>query len=357
LIDPQLGHLDTARIKMRAIRLERPQHLAQVDIDPPASPGPGQALLKTHRMGVCGTDIGGYLGKFPFFTYPKIIGHELGVEVLQVGEGVTHLTPGDRCSIEPYINCGKCFACRRGQTNCCQYNATLGVMTDGGLCEQFVLRADKVHPCKSLTYDQLALVETLAIGCHAVDRGECQGDDTVLVIGAGPIGLAVVEFARLTGARVMVMDMVASRLEFVRDTYKIDETILFDGTDLAASQIRQMTGGDGCRLVIDATGNAASMGAAVAHVAQTGTLVYVGISNQSITFPHGEFHKPEMTLKASRNAMPGDFARIIRLIEAGLIDTDPWITHRSTFDRIAEDFPTFTKPEAGVIKAIIEVGL
>lgn len=340
---------------MRAISLDKPGHFSYIDIEPPPPPGPGQVLLKTHRMGVCGTDIGGYLGKFPFFTYPKIIGHELGVEILEVGQGVQHLKVGDRCSIEPYMNCGTCFACRQGQTNCCQSNQTLGVMTDGGLCERFVLRADKVHPSKSLDYDQLALVETLAIGCHAVDRGECVGGDTVLVIGAGPIGLAVIEFARLTGARIIVMDQIKSRLEFCRQTYNIENLITFESPQQALSEIEAITGGDRCRLVIDATGNAASMSSAVSYVAQTGTLVYVGISNQELTFPHAIFHKPEMTLKASRNAMPADFARIIRLIENGLIDTDPWITHRTNFDRMTTEFAQFTKPEAGVIKAIVEV--
>lgn len=340
---------------MRGICLVEPGRFETIELPEPAAPGPGEALLKTHCMGVCGTDIGGYLGKFPFFTYPKIIGHELGVEVLAVGEGVRHIRPGDSCSIEPYMNCGKCFACRRGQSNCCQSNQTLGVMTDGGLCERFVLRADKVHPSKSLGYDALALVETLAIGCHAVDRGECRGGDDVLVIGAGPIGLAVIEFVRLTGARLLVMDQVASRLEFCRKTYGITDTILVENDKDALEAIEQQTHGDRCRVVIDATGNFHSMGHAIHYVAQTGTLVYVGISNQSISFPHGTFHKPEITLRASRNALPADFPRIIRLIESGIINTTPWITHRTSFDDMIHNFPTYTKPESGVIKAIIEL--
>lgn len=342
---------------MRAIRLEQPELLAQVDIAEPKGPGPDEVLLKTHCMGICGTDIGGYLGKFPFFTYPKIIGHELGVEVLEIGSNVHHVKVGDRCSVEPYMNCRKCFACRRGQTNCCQYNETLGVMTDGGLCERFVLRADKVHPGGDLQYDQLALVETLAIGCHSVDRAECRGDDDVLVIGAGPIGLSAIEFARLTGARLIVMDMVQSRLDFVRKTYGIADTILFESPQQALELVNQKTSGDRCRVVIDATGNAASMSAAVQYVAQTGVLVYVGISNQEITFQHGTFHKPEMSLRASRNAMPSDFTRIIRLIANGTINTGPWITHRTTFDKLDVDFPKYTKPETGVIKAMVEVNL
>lgn len=340
---------------MRAIRLEEPERFVHIDIDEPSAPGPGEALLRTHRMGVCGTDLGGYLGKMPFFGYPRIIGHELGVEVLDTGPGVANVKPGDRCSVEPYMNCGHCFACRRGATNCCQTNQTLGVMCDGGLCERFVLRADKLHPSASLSYEQLSLVETLAIGCHAADRGASREGDHVMVIGAGPIGLAAVEFVRLTGAQLTVMDMVESRLAFCRKTYGIENLIRYESDDQALTEAMRITSDDRFVVVIDATGNHHSMSAALKYVAQTGTLVYVGITNQAISFPHSEFHKPEITLKASRNALPTDFSRIIRLIEDGTINTDPWITHRTGFDEMIKDFPAFTKPETGVLKAVVSV--
>ncbi|MGY8767057.1 MAG: zinc-binding alcohol dehydrogenase family protein [Pirellulales bacterium] len=340
---------------MRAIRLDQPKEFVHINLPEPDAPQAGEALLRTHRMGVCGTDVGSYLGKFPFFSYPMIIGHELGVEVLEVGPGVTNVKPGDKCSVEPYINCGTCYACRRGFTNCCETNQTLGVMCDGGLSERFVLRADKLHPSQSLSYEQLALVETLAIGCHAANRGECHEGDHVLVIGAGPIGLSAIEFVRLTGAQVTVMDMVQSRLDFCQKTYGIQNLIQFQSPEQTLVEAMRITGNDRYALVIDATGNPHSMTGAIQYVAQTGTLVYVGITNQELTFQHGIFHKPEMTLKASRNALPADFTRIIQLIEDGTINTDPWITHRTSFDQMIEDFPTFTQPESGVIKAVVEV--
>jgi len=192
---------------MKAIRLQEPEHLERVDVDEPPAPGPGEALVATHRMGICGTDISGYLGKMPFFRYPRIPGHALGVQVLDVGPGVEHVKPGDRCSVEPYMNCGRCLACRRGAGNCCENLEVIGVMVDGGLRERFLLRADKLHPSKRLGFDQLALVETLGIGCHAVDRAAVGEGENVLVIGAGPIGLAAIEFAKVAGARVMVLDL------------------------------------------------------------------------------------------------------------------------------------------------------
>lgn len=340
---------------MKAIRLEEPKQFAHVEVAEPGEPGPGQVLVRTHRMGICGTDYSGYLGKMPFFSYPRIPGHELGVEILAVGPGVEKVRVGDRCSVEPYMNCETCYACRTGSGNCCENLKVIGVMVDGGLCERFLIRATKLHPSDSLSYEQLALVETLAIGCHANDRGNPNVADHVLIIGAGPIGLATLEFARLTGANLTVMDIVQSRLDFVKETYGVEHTILVTGDESESEQVRQITNGDKYAVVTDATGNNHSMANALTYVAHSGTLVYVGITTAEISFPHPVLHRPEITLKGSRNAMPADFSRIIGLIEDGTINTTPWITHRTTFDRVIEEFESFTRPESGVIKAVIEM--
>jgi len=340
---------------MRAIRLEEPKHFEYVDVEEPQSPGPGVALVKTHRMGICGTDYSGYLGKMPFFKYPRIPGHELGVEILEVGQGVTNVKPGDRCSVEPYMNCGECYACRKGNSNCCEKLNVIGVMVDGGLCERFLIRADKLHASEKLTFEQLALVETLGIGCHATDRAAPGQGQNVLIVGAGPIGLATLEFTRLTGATISVMDMVPSRLDFCRQTYGIENTIVFKGDGSELEQMGDITGGDMYESVTDATGNNRSMGNALNYVAHTGSLVYVGITTDEVSFPHPSLHRREMTIKGSRNALPSDFRRIINLIEDGTIDTNPWITHRTSFDDVVDQFESYTRPESGVIKAVIEL--
>ncbi|MBA3316305.1 MAG: zinc-binding alcohol dehydrogenase family protein [Planctomycetaceae bacterium] len=340
---------------MRAIRLEEPKQFRRIEIDEPDRPGPSEALVRTHRMGICGSDLGGYLGKMPFFKYPRIPGHELGVEVLEVGSGVTNVRPGDRCGVEPYMNCGTCYPCRQGNGNCCETLNVIGVMVDGGLRERFLVRADKLHPSSKLSYEQLALVETLAIGCHAVDRAAPKPDDHFLIIGAGPIGLATLEFARLTGATITVMDLVESRLEFCRSRYGVPHTILVKGDDRDLEAAKAITNGDRYAVVVDATGSHRSMSNALAFVAHTGTLVYVGITSDVISFPHPPLHRAEMTIKGSRNALPKDFGRIIGLIEDGAIDTAPWITHRTSFDDMIGRFEDFTKPETGVIKAIVEL--
>jgi len=338
-----------------AIQIFEPKTLRQIEIPEPSAPSPKEALVRTHRMGICGTDVSCYLGKFPFFDFPRIPGHELGVEVLAVGSEVTNVKPGDRCSIEPYLQCGECYACRRGAINCCKNLKVIGVMTDGGLCESFLIRASKLHASTKLSYDQLALVETLAIGCHANDRGAPTAGDHALIIGMGPIGLSTLEFARLTGAKVSVMDIDQTRLDFVRNNYGIENTILFNADGSEIDRMKVLTGGDLYQVVTDATGNKYSMGNALQYVAPTGSLVYVGITQEEIVFKHPTLHRPESTIKASRNAMPADFIRIIRLIEDGTINTNTWITHRTSFKNVISDFDGLTKPEMGVIKAIIEL--
>lgn len=338
---------------MKAISLKEPGRFERIDLAEPAAPGAGEALVRVHRVGVCGTDLSGYLGKMPFFSYPRIPGHELGVEVLAVGAGVTNVKPGDRCAVEPYINCGHCHACRKGASNCCANLKVLGVMTDGGLRERFILPAAKLHPSKSLSFDQLALVETLAIGCHAVDRPQLAAGENCLVIGAGPIGLASIVFAKLAGARIIALDLNAQRLDFCKTVMGVDETVLLG--DQVEQDLRRLTDGALPDVVIDATGNNKSMSNAFGLVAPTGRLVFVGITTQEVTFKHTTFHRPEGTLLCSRNALPRDFSRIIQLIEGGRIDTKPWITHRTSVDSIIDDFPAYTKPETGVIKAVVEV--
>ena len=340
---------------MKAIRLTAPQNFEMCEVEEPSSPGPGEALIRTVRMGICGTDVSCYLGKFPFFDYPRIPGHELGVEILEVGEGVKNVKPGDRCSVEPYLNCGQCHACRKGKGNCCENLKVFGVMMNGGLCERSIIRADKLHPSTQLSFEQLALVETLAIGCHASNRGNAGPEDHVLIIGAGPIGLSTLEFNRLTGAKVTVMDMSEDRLAFCRENYGIQNLITFKGDGSEIEHMRQITNGSLYDVVTDATGNNHSMSNALEYVAFSGALVYVGITTEQIYFPHPALHRREIDLLASRNALPEDFPEIIGLIEEGTINTDPWITHRIKMDQVIDKFESLIHPDSGVLKAIIEL--
>ena len=334
---------------MIQIALEKPGHFVAVNGPRPA-PVAGDALVRVHRIGICGTDLHAFAGRQPFFNYPRILGHELGVEVIDPGSDPNGIQAGDRCSVEPYLSCGRCIACRAGRSNCCAELKCLGVHVDGGMRPEIVVPARKLHRSRTLTYDQLALVETLGIGAHAVERAEIKPSDFVLVIGAGPIGLSVSQFVKVRGATLAVMDVRESRLDFCKRQFEGAHT-LAAGPD-AVERLRDIGGGDMPTVVMDATGNAASMAGTFDLPAQGGRIVFVGLFQGDVSFNDPNFHRRELTLLASRNAVPGNFREIIALIEAGRIDVTPWITHRFDLEDTPQRFPEIAA-DAGVIKAVI----
>lgn len=313
----------------------------------------GEALVRVRRIGICGTDLHAFAGKQPFFDYPRILGHELGVEIIDPGDAPNGLKAGDRCSVEPYLTCGRCIACRRGKTNCCTTLKCLGVHTDGGMRPLLALPATKLHRSETLDFDQLALVETLGIGAHAVERGELRRDDFVLVIGAGPIGLSVVQFALLSGATIAVMDVSERRRHFCRERLGVRHTL--EPGDGVAERLREIGGGELPTVVFDATGNAKSMESTFELAAHGGRIVFVGLIQGSVTFSDPNLHRRELTLCASRNATADTFRDIIRLVEAGRIDTRPWITHRFGLAETPVVFPKEIAGNPAVLKAMISV--
>ena len=338
---------------MLTILLEKPGSFAAIDRPEPAA-APGTALVRVHRIGVCGTDLHAFAGKQPFFTYPRVLGHELGVEVIDPGDEPHSLKPGDRCSVEPYLNCGHCIACRRGKPNCCTTLQVLGVHTDGGMAPRLRVPARKLHPSATLDYEQLALVETLGIGAHAIERAALTPDDFVLVIGAGPIGLSVIQFAKVSGATLAVMDVSDTRLDFCRQQLGVVHTLKPGAT--ALDELKQIGGGDLPTCVIDATGNPGSMAGCFDLPAHGGRIVFVGLFQGDVTFHDPNFHRRELTVMGSRNATPATFREVIRLVESGQIDTRPWITHRFKLADTPAVFPKNIAGNPAVLKAMIEVG-
>ncbi len=338
---------------MKTIVLERPGDFVRTETPPPEGPGPGEVEVLVHRVGICGTDLHAYRGRQPFFEYPRILGHELGVEVGAVGEGVGTVKVGDRGAVEPYLNCGTCVACRKGKTNCCESLRVIGVHVDGGMRERMVVPAHKLHTSEVLSLEQLALVETLGIGAHAVERARPEKGESVLVIGAGPIGLSVVQFLQVAGAHVVVLELNPQRLAFCRAHFEVAKGI--GNPDRVVEELREALSGELPTAVFDATGNVQSMNGAFEYVANGGRLTLVGLVQEEVTFRDSEFHRKEMTLLATRNSQPGDFRRIITLMEEGEVDIRPWITHRTGFEDLIADFPTWLEPETGVVKAMLEI--
>ncbi len=337
---------------MKALRLEEPGRLQTVQLDAPGEPGSGEALVGVHRVGICGTDLHAYRGEQTFFDYPRILGHELGVEILEVRGDAGGLRAGDHCAVEPYLNCGDCTTCRAGKTNCCVNLSVLGVHQDGGMCDWLIVPAAKLHVSRELSLDRLALVEPLSVSAHAVGRGRLARGESVLVIGTGPIGLGVIEFAAVAGARVMALETRPSRLEFCRRFSRAESCLEADGDPL--SRIREALEGELPSAVFDCTGNPSSMVNAFQLVSHGGRLVFVGHFPGDVTFHDPLFHGREMTLLATRNATGDDFQHVIARLEDGTIDVTPWVTHRVSAGEAAESFPGWLDPEGSAIKPLLE---
>ena len=337
---------------MKAVVLERPGKFSLMDLDAPQEPRAGEALVCVRKVGICGTDLHAFHGDQPFFQYPRILGHELAVEVAAIGPNEEGLKAGDRCAVEPYLHCGSCIACRTGKTNCCVNLKCLGVHTDGGMQDRMILPTAKLHRSDILSLDQLALVETLGIGAHAVERSSLTSRETVLVIGVGPIGLSVVEFARQKNTHVIVMDVNQARLDFCGRILGVEHCI--HGKENALGQLQEILGGELPTAVFDCTGSAESMLKAFEYVAHSGKLVFVGLFSGNVTFHDPTFHSRELTLLSSRNATGKEQQRVIKLMEAGKIDIAPWITHRLSSTSIAENlFQWMSAPSAG-IKTLVD---
>ena len=337
---------------MKTIVLDQPGAFRLTETAPD-EPARGEALVRVQRVGICGTDLHAYRGRQPFFSYPRILGHELGVEIVAFGPDTAPpgLAVGDICAVEPYLNCGECGACRRGKTNCCERLQVLGVHRDGGMREWITVPVDKLHKAAGVPVEHLAMVEMLCIGAHAVRRAQLTPSDAVLVIGAGPIGLGVMQFARLGGIPVIGAEISPSRMEFAQTHLGV-----YDWVDPRAdgeAQARARLGGELPTVVFDATGNAQSMQQAFGYVANGGKLVFVGLVQDDITFFDPEFHRREMTLLSSRNATGVDFATVIAAMAAGELDLDPWITHRATPETMIDAFDGWLDPNAGVVKAML----
>lgn len=338
---------------MKTIVLERPGQFTLTDTPEPAGIAPGEALVRVRRVGICGTDLKAFEGKMPFLEYPRILGHELGVEIVEIGPNDRGLKAGDLVSVEPYLNCGECIACRRGKTNCCTTLKTLGVHTDGGMREYITLPIRKLHKSDKLSVDQLALVETLVIGAHAVRRADPEPGEFLLVIGAGPIGLTVIEAAKASGAEIIVMDINNDRLNFAQQVLGVEHAV--NVADRPLEQVREITNGDMPTQVYDATGNLQSMNNSFDYVASGGKLVFVGLMKENISFNDPEFHRREITLYASRNGTASDFKWVIDKVESGAINTDPWITHRAPFEQMIGQFNAWLNPASKVMKALVEL--
>ena len=336
---------------MRALLCDEPGKLSIVRRDEPRAAA-GEVLVRIRRVGICGTDYHIFAGNQPYLEYPRVIGHELGGEVVEAPSG-SALRAGQVVAIEPYLWCGTCRACRIGRTNCCQRLQVLGVHRDGGACDYIAVPERHVVPADGLSVSAAAMVEFLAIGAHGVRRSGAGPQHRALVVGAGPIGIAAAIFAKARGAHVSVLDMNAKRLAFCADSVRVDQT--FEVSDGIDERLAAVTQGDFFDIVVDATGSPAAMQKGFAYVGHGGTYVFLSLVRADIAFDDPEFHKRETTLLGSRNATRQDFETVLDAMRAGTVPLAALASHSGALEEAPRLIPPWSRPEAGVIKAILEV--
>lgn len=336
---------------MKYIVCEKPGNFALLE---KAEPGlkAGEVMVKIKKVGICGTDLHAYAGNQAFFTYPRILGHELAAEVLETGSDDHGMAVGDKVVVMPYLSCGKCVACRQGKTNCCAHLKVLGVHTDGGMQEIVSLPAEILIPAPELTMEEMAIVEPLSIGDHAIRRAQLMPGETIVVIGCGPIGLGIMKLAQLAGARVIAIDVNDSRLEYAKTKIGVDLTVNALGD--AAAEVKELTNGDLATAVFDATGHKGALESGINYMAHGGRYILVGLSKADLSFNHPTIHAKETTIMCSRNATMEDFKHVISVLEKGGFPTGSFVTHRVAFTEMIDRFDSWTNPDSGVIKAMVD---
>jgi len=311
------------------------------------------AIIKIKRIGICGTDLHAFEGTQPYFNYPRILGHELSGELIDA-DNANDFQKGETVTLIPYFNCGHCVACRNGIPNCCVNLKVFGVHIDGGMREFISVPSSSLVHGEQLSPEALALVEPLAVGAHGVRRAAVKPGEFVLVVGAGPIGLGVMEFARIAGGNVIALDINEGRLEFCRARLNVRHTINAASADVTRS-LMDITNGDMPTVVIDATGSLKAINNSFRYMAHGARYVLVGLQKGEISFSHPEFHKREGTLMSSRNATRADFEHVISALKSGKVDPVTYITHRVDFGQVAGQFQGWLDPVNGVIKAMVEL--
>lgn len=338
---------------MKCIVCEQPNELKLIDVERPDQRA-GEAIVNVKRVGVCGTDLHAFKGNQPFFTYPRILGHELAGVIDWVGDNRFGLKKGDQVAIIPYMACGDCIACRNGKSNCCKEMKVLGVHIDGGMRDQISIPYGHLMKTDGLSMDQTAIIEPLSIGAHAVRRANIKKGERVLVIGAGPIGLGLMAFAKREGATVIAMDINEERLAFCRQWANVDSVI--NSSQSPIEQLKKITDGDMPTIVFDATGNSGAMMNSFHYPAYGGTLMFVGLVKEDITFSDSDFHAKELTLMASRNATREDFAYVMNAMKQGDIEADRYISHRIEFEQVVDQFNGWAgRGQSNVVKALINL--
>lgn len=337
---------------MKTLTCTAPGSLLYSEVSKPALKK-GHSIIQIRRIGICGTDLHAFEGTQPFFSYPRVLGHEISGELVEIDEA-PGFKLGEQVTCIPYFNCSHCIACQMDKPNCCTNIVVCGVHIDGGMTEYLQVPSYALIHGNELSLDELATVEPLAIAAHGVYRANIQPGEFVVVIGAGPIGLGIIEFARMAGGQIIVVDINENRLRFCKEKIKIRYTI--NASEKKTEEVvRAITNGNFATVVIDATGSQRAIHDGFRYLAHGGRYILVGLQRGEIVVNHPEFHKREATLMSSRNATRYDFEYVIESIKKGKVAPMNCITHRIDFDELKNTFASLIEPENGIIKAMVNL--
>lgn len=336
---------------MKTLMITATGQTAMSDIPEP-TPSAGEVKVRVHRVGLCGSDLSTYRGQNAMAAFPRIPGHEIGGEVVEVGAGVSRCKAGDKIVVLPYTECGDCAACRNGRINACENNQTLGVQREGALCDFILARENKIIVCNNLGYDHLALVEPLSVGMHVARRAGIEVGDSVVVFGCGVIGLGAVAAAAGMGGRVVAVD-IDNRKKDIALACGADS--FFNSRERQAAELAAMNGGRGPDVVIEAAGVAETYRTAVDIVSFTGRVAYVGYAKKEVSYDTTQFVKKELDIRGARNATMRDFAAVLSLLEQGRYPLDRLITGKYPLADTGKALQHWSEDPGSVIKSIIEI--
>jgi 2-desacetyl-2-hydroxyethyl bacteriochlorophyllide A dehydrogenase len=334
---------------VKAIICEKPGKFEAIEVPEP-TPSESEVILRIRKIGICGTDYHAYKGNQPFFSYPRILGHEISAEI---AEDMAGFKAGEPVVPVPYLHCGHCKTCKEGKTNCCPNIQTMGVHVDGGMREFMPVPAMNVIRADGLTHEQIATVEWFARGAHAVRRSSLREGEWIAVAGTGPIGIGILHFAQIAGARTIAMDVNAERLEYCKNVIGVDHCVNAIGKPINA--LKEITDGNLPDSVFDATGSPAAIENAFEYVGHGGRLILVSIVKGKLSFEDPLFHAREMSLLSSRNATHEDFSNVMDALRNKHIDINPFVTHRCNFGQVPEIFESWSDPSSRVIKGMVSL--
>lgn len=337
---------------MKAVFIENPGEAVIRDIPRPARK-PGEALLKLLYGGICGSDLGSYRGTFAYFSYPRTPGHEFSAEIVEIDENDRGLKPGMVVVCNPYFNCGECYSCKHGLVNACMSNQTMGVQREGAFSEYITMPLERIYDGKGLEPMVLAIIEPLCISYHGVKRAGVKGGDKVLIVGAGTIGILAAVASKQKGAEVYIADVSRVKLDYARE-FGVDGVVLADGPEAYERAVKEITGGNGFDVTIEAVGLPSTFQNCIDAAAFGGRMVLIGVGKENLDFNFTMIQKKELNVFGSRNALKPDFLELIDLVKEGKIPLKKIITDVYKFDQAPRAFQELNENAGRMLKVMID---